>query len=136
MRGVTLSSRYERERGPGKISVLAKLVPNQFSDGYVAPGYVEGAVERVRVGVYGAEAPDPLDLVQLAWWDVQVRWLPLRAVAGTCGLWVVGCGRACRSAGLGAVTATSGCRRMGAADGAGQLRMACDAQLLRLRHNC
>lgn len=29
-------SRFEKERGPNKIQILAKLVPNIFQDGYVA----------------------------------------------------------------------------------------------------
>lgn len=63
--------RYEKERGPGKIQLLTRLVPNMFQDGYNAQGFIEGVVEKIRQAVYGAESTDPLDLVQLYWWDVQ-----------------------------------------------------------------
>jgi len=62
--------RYEKERGPNKIQLLTRLVPNQFQDGYKGGEYVDAMVERVRQAVYGAEAADALDLVQLNWWDV------------------------------------------------------------------
>jgi hypothetical protein len=97
--------RYERERGPSKVQLLARLVPNMFQvstkcrwlicfcpffprcwvcamshccpctrlqDGYAGPVYVASVVEKIRAAVYGAEAVEPLDLLQLYWWDVQV----------------------------------------------------------------
>lgn len=62
--------RYEKERGPGKIQVLLKMVPNIYQDGFSA-AIVEPLVDKMREAVYGAEAPEALDLVQLYWWDLK-----------------------------------------------------------------
>lgn len=77
----TFKRRYERERGPKKIQVLAKLVPNIFADGF-GPAAVEAAVEKSRVNIYGAESTEPLDLVQLVWWDLQVSEARVCVVGG------------------------------------------------------
>lgn len=63
--------RYERERGKDRIQILTRLVPNIFHEGY-SPAVVETLVDRMRANVYTAEAPEPLDLLQLVWWDLQV----------------------------------------------------------------
>ncbi|MEW5297573.1 MAG: hypothetical protein WDW36_000775 [Sanguina aurantia] len=62
--------RYERERGKDRIQILTRLVPNIFHEGY-SPAVVETLVDRMRANVYTAEAPEPLDLLQLVWWDLQ-----------------------------------------------------------------
>ncbi|KAL6758295.1 radial spoke protein 5 [Haematococcus lacustris] len=63
--------RYDRERGPGKVQLLTRLVPNIFQDGYSGPSFVEAVVDRIRAAVLPPESQEPLDLVQLFWWDVQ-----------------------------------------------------------------
>lgn len=63
--------RYERERGTNRIQILTRLVPNIFHEGYT-PAVVETLVDRMRANVYTLEAPEPLDLLQLIWWDLQV----------------------------------------------------------------
>eukprot|EP00877_Chromochloris_zofingiensis_P015228 jgi/Chrzof1/995/Cz01g36060.t1 len=64
--------RYESERGPDKIQVLAKLGPNCFADGFGADAMVESAVERIRVNVLGQEGlQGALDLLQLHWFEFQ-----------------------------------------------------------------
>eukprot|EP00200_Dunaliella_tertiolecta_P005346 CAMPEP_0202357714 /NCGR_PEP_ID=MMETSP1126-20121109/11636_1 /ASSEMBLY_ACC=CAM_ASM_000457 /TAXON_ID=3047 /ORGANISM="Dunaliella tertiolecta, Strain CCMP1320" /LENGTH=540 /DNA_ID=CAMNT_0048950661 /DNA_START=137 /DNA_END=1759 /DNA_ORIENTATION=+ len=63
--------RYEKERGPNKIQILTKLVPNHFQDGYICQEFVPAVIERVRGNVFGYESTEPLDLVQLHWWDVK-----------------------------------------------------------------
>lgn len=60
--------RYERERGPGKIQLLCKLAPNIYQDGY-SPAVIEPLVDKIRESLYGAEPTEPLDFVQLFWWD-------------------------------------------------------------------
>lgn len=68
-----LLCRYESERGPDKIQVLAKLGPNCFADGFGADAMVESAVERIRVNVLGQEGlQGALDLLQLHWFEFQV----------------------------------------------------------------
>ncbi|MEW5315305.1 MAG: hypothetical protein WDW38_006745 [Sanguina aurantia] len=62
--------RYERERGTNRIQILTRLVPNIFHEGY-SPAVVETLVDRMRANVYTLEAPEPLDLLQLIWWDLQ-----------------------------------------------------------------
>lgn len=52
--------------------MLVKLAPNIFADGF-GPAALESAVERSRVNIYGAESTEPLDLLELVWWDLQVR---------------------------------------------------------------
>ena len=42
-------------------------------DGYNPQEYVPNVIERIRANVLGLESTEPLDLVQLHWWDVQVR---------------------------------------------------------------
>ena len=60
--------RYEKERGPGKIQVLARLVPNIFQDGYDPATQVEPLVDRIIANVVGTpETPEPLDFLQLCW---------------------------------------------------------------------
>jgi len=34
---------------------------------------VPNVIERIRANVFGFESAEPLDLVQLHWWDVKVR---------------------------------------------------------------
>lgn len=50
--------------------------------------YVEAVIDKIRANIFGAEATDALDLVQLYWWDTQVSnaalWPSLAA-------WVLGC---------------------------------------------
>lgn len=41
-------------------------------DGYISQEYVPAVVERMRASVFGFDSTEPLDLVQLHWWDVQV----------------------------------------------------------------
>ncbi|KAG2433807.1 hypothetical protein HXX76_008165 [Chlamydomonas incerta] len=80
----TFKRRYEKERGPGRIQLLLKLAPNLFSDAWATGGAaaavaaVEAYVERARANVFGPDGgvtaegvPEPLDLVQLAWWDFE-----------------------------------------------------------------
>ncbi|GFH06605.1 aldo_ket_red domain-containing protein, partial [Haematococcus lacustris] len=40
-------------------------------DGYSGPSLVEAVVDRIRAVVLPPESQEPLDLVQLFWWDVQ-----------------------------------------------------------------
>lgn len=64
--------RYEKERGPGKIQVLTRLVPNIYQDGYDANTMVEALVDKIRTNIYGeVESPEQatLDFLQLSWWD-------------------------------------------------------------------
>ncbi len=70
--------RYERERGPGKLAVLLKLAPNVFGDSWsgsaeAVQGVVDAFLERARANVLGPDSTDPLDLVQVVWWDFKVR---------------------------------------------------------------
>ncbi|KXZ53326.1 hypothetical protein GPECTOR_7g1220 [Gonium pectorale] len=80
----TFKRRYERERGPNRVQLLLKLAPNVFSDAWAVGGEagaaaaVEAYVERARNNVFGPDGgvtpegvPEPLDLVQLVWWDFQ-----------------------------------------------------------------
>lgn len=52
------------ERGPGKVQLLARLLPNIFQDGY-KPAVIEPLVDKIRANLYGAEAADPLDFLQV-----------------------------------------------------------------------
>lgn len=52
------------ERGPGKVQLLARLLPNIFQDGY-KPAVIEPLVDKIRANLYGAEATDPLDFLQV-----------------------------------------------------------------------
>ncbi len=63
--------RCDRERGPGNVQILARLMPNIFQDGY-KPAVLEPLVDKIRATIYGAESSEPLDFVQLHWWDPQV----------------------------------------------------------------
>ncbi|PNW76202.1 hypothetical protein CHLRE_12g544000v5 [Chlamydomonas reinhardtii] len=78
----TFKRRYEKERGPGSVQLMLKLAPNVFSDAWSTGGApaavaaVEAYVERARANVFGPDGgvtpegvPEPLDLVQLVWWD-------------------------------------------------------------------
>jgi len=60
--------RYEKERGAGRIQVLTKLLPNIFQDGY-SPALLEPLVDKMRTTLYGEESVEPLDFLQLYWWD-------------------------------------------------------------------
>jgi hypothetical protein len=71
----SVSCRCDRERGPGKVQVLARLTPNIFQDGY-SPTMIEPLVDSVRSNIYGADTAEPLDFLQLQWWDTLVRGLP------------------------------------------------------------
>ncbi len=51
-------------------------------DGYSAQGYIENVVEKIRQSVYGAESTEPLDLVQLYWWDLKVSSLAQQVCQG------------------------------------------------------
>ncbi|GAX80302.1 hypothetical protein CEUSTIGMA_g7740.t1 [Chlamydomonas eustigma] len=62
--------RCDRERGPGKVQVLTRLTPNIFQDGY-SPTLIEPLVDKIRANIYGAETTEPLDFLQLQWWDPQ-----------------------------------------------------------------
>ncbi|KAG2484363.1 hypothetical protein HYH03_016782 [Edaphochlamys debaryana] len=79
----TFKRRYEKERGPNKVQLLLKMAPNVFADAWATGGAagaqaaVEAFVERARNNVFGPDGgsdpetgvPEPLDLVQLVWWD-------------------------------------------------------------------
>ncbi len=52
--------------------MLARVVPNVFQDGY-SPASVEAIVDKIRASIYTPEVAEPLDLVQLLWWDLKVR---------------------------------------------------------------
>ncbi|GIL49677.1 hypothetical protein Vafri_5995 [Volvox africanus] len=80
----TFKRRYEKERGPNRIQLLLKLMPNVFADAWASGGpagaaaAVEAFVERARSNVFGPDGGTdaegtllPLDLVQLVWWDFQ-----------------------------------------------------------------
>ncbi len=64
--------RCDLERGAGKVQLLARLLPNIFQDGY-KPSVIEPLVDKIRANLFGAEATDPLDFLQLYWWDPKVR---------------------------------------------------------------
>ena len=58
------SCRCDLERGPGKVQLLARLLPNIFQDGY-KPTVIEPLVDKIRANLFGAEATDPLDFLQV-----------------------------------------------------------------------
>ncbi len=64
--------RCDKERGPGKVQILARLVPNIFQDGY-NPSIIEPLVDKIRGNIFGADSTEPLDFLQLYWWDPKVR---------------------------------------------------------------
>ena len=64
--------RCDKERGLNKVQVMARIVPNIFEDEY-SPSKIEPLIDSIRINVYGAEAPEPLDFVQVYWWDPKVR---------------------------------------------------------------
>eukprot|EP00873_Tetraselmis_striata_P008526 jgi/Tetstr1/428790/TSEL_018777.t1 len=64
----TFKRRYELERGPDKIQIFTKLVPNIFTDQF-DPSLVTAAVDRSLARM---ETPQ-LDCVQIMWWDFQER---------------------------------------------------------------
>jgi len=66
-------ARYKLERGAGKVQVLVRLLPNIFADSYSPGETLEPLVDKIRANVFGADAPDALDLVQLAWLDAAGR---------------------------------------------------------------
>lgn len=68
----TFFRRFKAERGAGKVQVLTRLAPNVFHEGYNVD-LVEPLVDKTRANIFGAEATDPLDMVQVAWWDVKSR---------------------------------------------------------------
>lgn len=43
-----------------------------MQDGFSGQAFVDATVDKVRQAVFGAEGTEPLDLVQLYWWDVKV----------------------------------------------------------------
>lgn len=63
--------RYELERGPGKVQVVATLAPNIFHAGF-SPAVVMAELERARANILGPEAPEGLGLVLLNWLDYEV----------------------------------------------------------------
>lgn len=68
----TFLRRYKAERGAGKVQVLSRLAPNVFHDAYTVD-VLEPLVDKIRANLFGADATDPLDMVQLAWWDLKGR---------------------------------------------------------------
>lgn len=60
--------RCDAERGPGKVQIFTRIVPNIFSPSY-SPAVIEPLIDRVRATLFGAESAEPLDFVQLYWWD-------------------------------------------------------------------
>lgn len=64
----TFKRRYELERGPDKIQIFTKLVPNIFTDAF-NPQLVVDAVERSLGRMETAQ----LDMVQIMWWDFKER---------------------------------------------------------------
>ena len=64
--------RCDDERGPGKVQLLARLLPNIFQDGYT-PAIIEPLVDKIRANLFGAESAEPLDFLQLYWWDPKER---------------------------------------------------------------
>ena len=51
------------------MQIIARLIPNIFQDGY-KPEVVEQLVEKIRNNLFG-EGADPLDFLQLYWWDAK-----------------------------------------------------------------
>jgi hypothetical protein len=67
-----LLRRYEAERGAGKVQILTRFVPNVFHADYQPDAAVAAAVERSRSNILGADSSEPLDLVQVFWYDFEV----------------------------------------------------------------
>eukprot|EP00951_Prasinocladus_malaysianus_P013799 scaffold104834_cov41-Prasinocladus_malaysianus.AAC.1 len=64
----TFKRRYELERGPNKIQIFTKLIPNIFTDVF-SPKLVTDAVDRCLARMELQQ----LDLVQILWWDFQEK---------------------------------------------------------------
>mmetsp|Transcript_36018 Transcript_36018/g.101993 ORF Transcript_36018/g.101993 Transcript_36018/m.101993 type:complete len:511 (-) Transcript_36018:159-1691(-) len=64
----TFKRRYEAERGPDKVQIFTKLIPNIFTDTFT-PSLVTEAVDRQLARMELQQ----LDLVQIMWWDFKEK---------------------------------------------------------------
>uniref|UniRef100_A0A061R728 Aldo keto reductase n=1 Tax=Tetraselmis sp. GSL018 TaxID=582737 RepID=A0A061R728_9CHLO len=64
----TFKRRYEMERGPNRVQIFTKLVPNIFS-GLFSPQLVTAAVDRSLARMELQQ----IDMVQVRWWDLRER---------------------------------------------------------------